>query len=76
MESLLEIPRMVGQVEMFMSIFNMLQEDRGRRATGNITFTEFEQLFNRGEIRAFFQVGLGVNKMSRVTKKPVVGSKS
>jgi len=43
------------QVEMFMSIFNMLQQDRGRRATGNITFTEFEQLFDRREIRAFFQ---------------------
>jgi len=43
------------QVEMFMSIFNMLQQDRGRRATGNITFMEFEQLFDRREIRAFFE---------------------
>lgn len=56
-----EIPGMVGQVEMFMSIFNMLQQDRGRRATGNITFTEFEQLFDRREIRAFFEVGFSVS---------------
>lgn len=43
------------QVEMFMSIFHMLQEDRGRRASGNITFMEFEQLFDREQIRTFFQ---------------------
>ena len=40
-----------------MSIFHMLQEDRGRRASGNITFMEFEQLFDREQIRTFFQAG-------------------
>eukprot|EP00435_Cladocopium_sp_Y103_P041685 s3347_g11.t1 len=45
----------VLNVEMFMSIFHMLQQDRGRRASGNITFMEFEQLFDREQIRTFFQ---------------------
>eukprot|EP00438_Fugacium_kawagutii_P010473 Skav230363 [mRNA] locus=scaffold291:61342:69362:- [translate_table: standard] len=43
------------QVEMFMSIFHMLQHNRGRRETGNITFMEFEQLFDSQQVRAFFQ---------------------
>jgi len=48
----------------------MLQEDRGRRASGNITFMEFEQLFDREQIRTFFQAGrlhwsLWVMSMSR-----------
>ena len=43
------------QVEMFMSIFHMLQSDRGKRAGGNLTFTEFEQLFDLPHIRSFFQ---------------------
>ncbi|CAK9092119.1 unnamed protein product [Durusdinium trenchii] len=45
------------QVEMFMSIFHMLQKDRGRRASHNqnLTFTEFEHLFDQPHIRSFFQ---------------------
>ncbi|CAK9101590.1 L type [Durusdinium trenchii] len=43
------------QIETFMSMFEMLQQDLGRRATGNLTFMEFEELFDKPHIRSFFE---------------------
>ena len=45
------------QVEMFMSVFEGIQEDRRQAGLDgtNITFAEFEELFNMPRIRTFFQ---------------------
>ena len=43
------------QIDMFMSMFESLQKDRGEVATGNITYLEFEELFNEPHIKSFFQ---------------------
>ncbi|CAK9092622.1 unnamed protein product [Durusdinium trenchii] len=43
------------QIDMFMSVFESLQKDRGEVASGNVTYLEFEELFNEPHIKSFFQ---------------------
>ena len=49
---------MVGQVEMFMSIFKMLQSEVVRSGNGTLSFMDFERLFEDDHVRSFFQVSL------------------
>lgn len=43
------------QVEMFMSVFKSIQIERGDVASENLTYMEFEALFNEPHIQSFFQ---------------------
>ena len=43
------------QVEMFMSIFKMLQREVVRSGNGTLSFMDFERLFEDDHVRSFFQ---------------------
>jgi len=43
------------QIEMFMSVFKSIQIERGEVASENLTYMEFEALFNEPHIKSFFQ---------------------
>eukprot|EP00434_Breviolum_minutum_P029441 symbB.v1.2.026033.t1/scaffold2572.1/size76036/3 len=40
---------------MFMSVFKSIQIERGEVASENLTYMEFEALFNEPHIKSFFQ---------------------